>query len=144
MGTNIKAVDFQILTKHYKTYREGVEKVEKKKNDFLKELGPYKDEINKLLKNSKGNRDEKTDIQIQTVSEKALELEKGVKEELKQMTNELNEKCFDELSEIIDGWSKDNDVDMVFGKMEIVFCKKDSDITNDILEIIKSRDMFLD
>ncbi len=86
MATNIKAVDFQILTKHYKTYRLGVGKIEEKKKEFLNELEPYKKEINKLLKDSSSNgkRDEKTDMQIQTVSEKALDLEKGFKEELKR------------------------------------------------------------
>jgi|AntRauTorckE6833_2_1112554.scaffolds.fasta_scaffold00025_112 Skp family chaperone for outer membrane proteins len=146
MATNIKAVDFQILTKHYKTYRLGVGKIEEKKKEFLNELEPYKKEINKLLKDSSSNgkRDEKTDMQIQTVSEKALDLEKGFKEELKKISESLNEKCYDELSTIIKGWSEDNDADIVFGKMEIVYCKKESDITDDILDIIKSKDLYLE
>lgn len=141
MEDKIRVIDFQVLTKHYKTYRDGVDKIDAKKKEILEELEPYKTELNNLFKSE---RDAKIDLQIQTVSEKALELEKGYKEELKKMSESLNEKCYNELSDIITEWSKENDIDIVIGKMEVVYCKSKNDITTKILDEIKKIDMFID
>jgi Skp family chaperone for outer membrane proteins len=140
MSKSIKVVDFQVLTKHYKTYQDGVDKIENKKKEIIEELNPYKVEINKLLKKE---RDDKTDMQIQTVSEKAFEIEKRYKEELKSMSEELNEKCYDELSDIISEWGEENDIDIIFGKMEVVYCKDRSDVTESIIEEVKKKDMYV-
>lgn len=140
MSKNIKVVDFHVLTKHYKTYQDGVDKIENKKKEIIEELNPYKVEINKLLKKE---RDDKTDVQIQTVSEKAFEIEKRYKEELKNMSEELNEKCYDELCDIISKWGEENDIDIIFGKMEVVYCKDRSDVTDSIIEEVKKRDMYV-
>jgi Skp family chaperone for outer membrane proteins len=59
-----------------------------------------------------------------------------------RLHDELNKKTFDELSEIIDTYSKSNDIDMVIGKMEVVYLKEEFEITNDILEILKEKNLY--
>jgi Skp family chaperone for outer membrane proteins len=63
---------------------------------------------------------------------------------LKQMSTKLNEDCFDDLSEIIKDWSMENSIDMVLGKMEVVFNTKQFEITDDIVAILKEKDLFID
>jgi len=66
------------------------------------------------------------------------------KSELKKSSTELNEKSYDELSLIIKDWSIRNEIDMVIGKMEVVFCEDFLDSTSDIIEILKEMELYTD
>jgi Skp family chaperone for outer membrane proteins len=59
------------------------------------------------------------------------------------MNDELSKSVYAELSEIITKWSVDKNIDMVIGSTEVVFLKEEH-FTNDILEILKEKDMFID
>jgi Skp family chaperone for outer membrane proteins len=61
---------------------------------------------------------------------------------LKGMQEELNQDIYNQLSEIITEWSNSNGIDLVMGKMEVVFNTDNVEVTNKILEIIKSKDLF--
>jgi Skp family chaperone for outer membrane proteins len=68
-----------------------------------------------------------------------MEIDNDYKVKNKKMIDELNTKSFDELSEIVTDWANKNSIDLVSGKMEIIFCNDKWDITNDILEILKEK-----
>jgi hypothetical protein len=46
---NIKVVDFEILSRHYVKYQEGITKIEQVKEEFVKRLDPFRDEMQELL-----------------------------------------------------------------------------------------------
>ena len=46
----IRVIDFGILTKHYKNYQDGVELINKEKEDFLKSFEPIKKQLNQICK----------------------------------------------------------------------------------------------
>jgi Skp family chaperone for outer membrane proteins len=71
-----------------------------------------------------------------------MNIDNQFKTEMHRLHDELNKKTFDELSEIIDTYSKSNDIDMVIGKMEVVYLKEEFEITNDILEILKEKNLY--
>jgi Skp family chaperone for outer membrane proteins len=60
------------------------------------------------------------------------------------MNDELNKKTFKELSDIINEWGKNNSIDLIMGKMEVVYLDDKYDATNDILSILKEKNMFVE
>lgn len=146
----IRVVDFDKLTRHYINYREGVNKINTEKDNFLQEIEPIRKEINSIISSMSGglvldnkSQEEKA-IQFRTLQQELVSKEQDFKYKLKGWTDELNEKCYDELSEIITNWSIENSIDLVTGKMEVVFCNKNFEATNDILNILKEKDLFFE
>jgi Skp family chaperone for outer membrane proteins len=147
---NIKVVDFEILTRHYKNYREGVNIIESEKKEFLKKLDPLKKEMNSIISSASSGLVIDNSIQqkraedFQKLQQEAIEMDREFKIQLKKISDDLNEKVYDELSEIINDWSVSNDVDLVTGKMEVIYCNDKYDATNSILDILKDKDLYVD
>lgn len=147
---NIRVVDFEILTRHYNNYRHGVDKIEEEKKEFIKKLEPFKREMNAIISAASSglvvdnNTQEKRANDFQKIKQEAVELERDFKFSLKKMTDELNEKVYDELSKIISDWSKENDIDLVTGKMEVIFSNDKYDATDSIIEIFKIKNIYVE
>jgi|LauGreDrversion4_2_1035121.scaffolds.fasta_scaffold26114_2 Skp family chaperone for outer membrane proteins len=147
---NIKVVDFEILTKNYTNYQTGIKKIEDEKQDFIKSLDPVKKEMESIIGQMSSGiiLDDKTqkekEQKFRSLQEQAYQIDNNFKLEMRRLHDDLNKKTFDELSEIIDTYSKDNNIDMVIGKMEVVFLKDEFEITNDVLEILKEKDLYIE
>ena len=59
------------------------------------------------------------------------------------MNDELSKDIFTDLSEIITEWSEKNDIDIVVSSTEVVYMKPKNDSTNEILEILKQKGVFI-
>ena len=146
----IRVIDFEILTRHYKNYREGIDKINNEKDLFLKKLEPFKKEMNAIIASASSGIivDQKTQQQkieeFQRLQDEAVEMDKQFKFQMKEMREELNSISYDELSEIITSWAESNSIDIVSGKMEIVFSNPKFDATDSILEILKEKELFVD
>jgi Skp family chaperone for outer membrane proteins len=147
---NIKVIDFQILTRYYKNYQDGVNVIELEKQKFLEKLEPIKKEMNAIISAASSglimdnNSQQKRAEDFQKLQQEAIEMDREFKIQLKKMSDDLNEKVYDELSEIINEWSVSNDVDLVTGKMEVIYCNDKYDATNSILDILKEKDLYVD
>lgn len=147
---NIKVIDFQILTRHYKNYQDGVSVIESEKEKFLEKLEPIKKEMNAIISAASAglimdnNSQQKRAEDFQRLQSEAIEMDREFKISLKKMTDDLNEKVYDELSEIINDWSISNNIDLVTGKMEVIYCNDKYDATNSILDILKERDLYVE
>jgi Skp family chaperone for outer membrane proteins len=76
------------------------------------------------------------------IQQELMKLDNDFNRELKNMSNDLQTKVFDQLSEIITEWSTKNSINLVMGKMEIIFNTNDIDATEDILNIIKEKGLY--
>jgi len=146
----IRVVDFDVLTKNYKNYQDGVKEMSDYRVNFIKKLEPVKAEMEAIIKAAQSglimdqksqSEKEKTFAELQ---EKAMSYDNEFKTTMKQMQNDLNGRTYDELSVLITEWSEKNAIDLVMGKMEVVFVTKNNDITEDILNIIKEKNLFVD
>ena len=146
----IRVVDFDVLTKNYKNYQDGVKEMSDYRVNFIKKLEPVKAEMEAIIKAAQSglimdqksqSEKEKTFAELQ---EKAMSYDNEFKTTMKQMQNDLNGITYDELSVLITEWSEKNAIDLVMGKMEVVFVTKNNDITEDILNIIKEKNLFVD
>ena len=61
---------------------------------------------------------------------------------MKKLHEDLNTKTFAELSEIIEEYSKSNNIDLVIGKMEVVYLVDKFEITEQILDALRTKDLF--
>lgn len=143
-----RVVDFEILTKNYKNYQEGIKSIEEEKNSFIKSLDPVKKEMESIISQMSSGLiiDEKTqrekEEKFRSLQEQAMSIDNRFKVEMKKLHEDLNKRTFDELSEIIDEYSKSNGIDLVIGKMEVVFIVDKFEITDNIVSILKERNLF--
>lgn len=147
---NFKYVDFEKVTSHYVDYRDGIEKIEGEKNKFLDIIEPIRKELNSILSSvSSGliidNTTQKQKAErFQELQSEIMKKDAEFKKQLKEMHDELNVKCFDQLSELIGEWAKENDIDVVSSKIETIYVRDEYDSTYSILELLKSKGLFIE
>ncbi len=144
----IRVVDFELVTKHFSTYQDGVEKIEQSKKEFIEKVEPYRREMQNILVAAQSGLivDSMTQKQrtekFQHMQKEIVELDKVFKGEVQRMRDELTKVTYKELEDYIVNFSKDKDFDCVIGKLEIVYCKEEFDITNQILELLKEKGVY--
>ena len=81
---------------------------------------------------------------IETTIARRRRLKTGIErwrnKELKK--EDLNTSTYDHLAEIISEWATQNSINLVMGKMEVIFNTNDIDVTEQILELLKEKEMF--
>jgi Skp family chaperone for outer membrane proteins len=78
---------------------------------------------------------------FKALQDQAVGIDNHFKSEMRRLHEELNKKTYDELSTIISEYSEANSIDLVIGKMEIVYLVDKFEITDQILEILKEKDL---
>lgn len=146
----LKIADFGELTRHYYKYKEGLDKIEEEKIKILEIINPIKKEINSIITQSSSglivNNQTKEDLSIrfQELQEELLKIDNEFKLKVREMSSNLNEVCYSDLEKIITDWSIENNIDMVIGKMEVVYNKPELEITDKILDILKDKNFYVD
>lgn len=146
----IRVLDFDILTKNYKNYQDGLKNIASEKNEFLTKLGPIKTEMESIINAAKSGII--LDPETQKVKEKrfselqqeAMMIDNDFKHKMRELHDALNKTTFDELSVFINKWSEENSIDLITGKMEVVFVSDKYDSTNEILEVLKENNLYLE
>lgn len=144
----IRVVDFDTLTRNYKNYQEGVAEIKKVRKDFIASIEPLKKEMEEIINSvssglilDRKTQKEKEDA-FKELQEKAMSVDNEFKTTMRDMQAGLNKKTFEELSEVITDWSKSNSIDLVIGKMEVVFLTEKYEATSQILEILKAKGLY--
>ena len=143
----LRVVDFEVLTKNYKNYQEGIKNIEEEKKSFIKSLDPVKKEMETIISQMSSGLviDEKTqrekEEKFKSLQEQAVGIDNQFKVEMRRLHEELNKSTYNELSTIISEYSEANSIDLVIGKMEIVYLVDKFEITEQILEVLKEKDL---
>ena len=146
----IRVVDFDSLTRNYKNYQDGIASINLVRKDFIAKVDPLKKEMEEIISSvssglildpkSQREKEEK----FRALQEQAMQIDNEFKSKMRELQSDLNKVTFDELSEIINEWSLENSIDMVIGKMEVVFLTEKYEATNQILEILKERNLYVE
>ena len=146
----IRIADFEILTRNYKVFVDGKIKINERKDHFLKKIEPLRKEMESIIKaansglivdqSSQQVRMEK----FKQLQEEAIKYDNDFKHEFKKMNDELTVSVYNELEKIISEWAEKNDIDLVTGKMEVVFVKPEFNVTDQILEVLKEKDLYIE
>lgn len=146
----IRVIDFDTLTKNYTKYQEGILNLSKVRNSFIDRIDPIKKEMQSIINTANSGlvidraTQEKNNAKFTELQEEAMNIDNEYKVTMKAEQDSLNKTTYDELSEIITEWTSDKNIDMVIGKMEVVFLKDEFEITNDVLEILKEKDLYIE
>jgi Skp family chaperone for outer membrane proteins len=144
----IRVVDFEILTRNFTKYQEGIQKIENHKQKFLEQVEPYRKEMENILMMSQSGIiiDQMTQKQraekFQKMQQEVMDLDNDFKVELQKLKSDLSSESYSYLESYITEWSTKNDIDIVFGTAEVVFSKPELDITNQILDVLKSKGLY--
>ena len=138
----IKVVNFEILSRHYKNYQDGITKISDTKKEFIERLDPFKKEMETII--NKANNGEKLreeqETKFQEFQNQAVEIDEEFKFTMRKMNDELSKAIYSDLSNFINEWTTLNtEVDLVIGSTEVVFLKEEHDVTEQVLEIIKEK-----
>lgn len=138
----IKVVNFEILSRHYKNYQDGITKISDTKKEFIERLDPFKKEMELII--TKANNGEKLtpeqEAKFQDFQNQAVEIDEDFKFTMRKMNDELSKAIYADLSNFINEWTTLNtEVDLVIGSTEVVFLKEEHDVTEQVLEIIKEK-----
>ncbi len=145
---NLRVVDFDILTRSFQPYVEGFIKIEQEKKKLIDSIEPQKKEMQSIISSSTSGLiiDEITQQRnverFRVIQEELMKKDQEFKATLKEMRDDLNTSVYDQLSEIITDWANSNDIDLVMGKMEVVFAKDSVDSTEQIIQILKDKSLY--
>lgn len=146
----IRVLDFDILTKNYKNYQDGIKRIAGEKNQFIAKLGPLKNEMESIITAAKSGlildpaSQRQKEQRFSELQQEAMMIDNEFKSKMRELHDELNKTTFDELSEFVNEWAKENSIDLITGKMEVVFVSDKFDATNHILDILKEKDLYVE
>lgn len=146
----IRVLDFDTLTRNYKNYQDGLKTIAGEKNQFITKLGPIKTEMESIINAAKSglildpSSQKQKEQRFSELQQEAMMIDNDFKAKMRELHDELNKTTFDELSVFVNEWSKENSIDLVTGKMEVVFVNEKFDATNDILEILKEKGLYVE
>ncbi len=144
----VRVVDFETLTRNFTIYQEGLDKIENHKQNFLEKVEPYRREMENILMMSQSGIiiDQMTQKQraekFQKMQQEVMDLDSEFKVELQKLKSELSSEAYKHLESYITEWSSENNIDIVFGTAEVVFSKPELDITEQILDVLKSKGLY--
>lgn len=144
-----RVVDFEKVTHHYKLYQDGISNIEDYKNGILKRVDPIRKEMQTIITASQNgivvdSMSEQQRMQrFQSLQQDLVSIDKEAKIVITEMRDNLNKEVYDELESIVNNWSKSNEIDIVIGKMEVVYVVDKYDSTEIILDILKSKNLFV-
>ena len=146
----IRVLDFEKITRHYLNYQNGVDEINAEKDKFLQMVDPIRKEMESIIRAASSGLvvDRKTEesrvAKFQELQQQLSEIDSDYKHKIGEMRSDLNKKSYDELEVIVTEWSEKNSIDLVTGKMEVIFSNPKYDSTDEILEILKEKDLFIE
>jgi len=146
----IRVLDFDILTKNYKNYQEGLNNIAGEKNEFITKLGPIKSEMETIINAAKSGlvldpaTQRQKEQKFSELQQEAMMIDGDFKARMRELHDSLNKTTFDELTTFVNEWANENSIDLVTGKMEVVFANDKFDATNNILDILKEKNLYVE
>lgn len=146
---NFRVIDFDLLTRSFQPYVDGANKIEQEKKNLIDSIEPQKKEMESIIRSHTSgliidDMTQKVNVErIKEIQEELMKKDQEFKFKLKQMRDELNTSVYEQLSTFITDWAKSNNIDMVMGKMEVVYATDEVDATEYILNILKEKELYV-
>jgi Skp family chaperone for outer membrane proteins len=144
----IRVVDFDLLTKNYSRYQDGIKNLASIREAFVKKMDPIRTEMESIVNAANSGlivdsqTQQEKNAKFSELQEQAMGIDNEFKMTLRSEQDRLNKATYEELSNIITEWTDGKNVDLVMGKMEVVWCSNTTDITEDIIASLKERGEF--
>jgi Skp family chaperone for outer membrane proteins len=79
---------------------------------------------------------------FEELKQEAIDIDQDYKTQVSQMQDKLTKSTYSDLEQIISEWRELNSIDLVIGKIEVVCLNPKYESTDEILEILKSKNIF--
>lgn len=142
----IRIIDFEILTRHYVKYQQGLVEINDLKSSFRDKIEPFRKEMQNLMISAQTDSEilkEKME-KFEELKQQAVDIDHDYKTQVSQMQDKLTKSTYSDLEKIISEWRELNSIDLVIGKIEVVCLNSKYESTNDILEILKEKSLFVE
>ncbi len=142
----IRVIDFEILTRHYTKYREGLNEINELKKTFMVKIEPFRKEMQNLMIAAQTDSEvlKERMERFEELKQGAVEIDQDYKSQASEMQDKLTKSTYSDLEKIISDWTTSNSIDLVIGKIEVVCLNSKYESTNEILEILKTKNLFVD
>ena len=145
-----RVVDFEIVTHHYKKYQDGVQKIEDYKSEILNKVDPIRKEMQSIISAAQSgvvvdNLNEQQRMQrFQSLQQELVNFDKEAKVQISEMRDKMTKEVYAELEEMISNWSISNNINVVIGKLEVVYVSEQYNITDVVLDMLKLKDEYVE
>lgn len=140
-------LDFEEVLKNFTPYHESLRSIQKDKQDFADLIDGIKKEMETIINSSKSlilddSTNQKNQMRFRELQTKAVQAESEFRANIVTKQNDELEKNFQQIIELVNDWSKENDIDLVVNKNTVVFVKPEFEITQKIVDLIKEKGMY--
>jgi Skp family chaperone for outer membrane proteins len=144
----IYSVDFEQVVKNYKNYVSQMLDLDQVKMSHQTEMDVFKKEMESIIASANSGliMDESTQkAKMQRFKELQMDASKKENEFRTKFTetqNNIMESTFEEVSVLINDYAKKSSIDMIVSKSQLVFVKDELDITDMIIDVLKTKGLF--
>jgi len=143
----IKTITFDTIIRTYQPYVDAAKSIENDKAEHLKKMEDFKSKMQSIY-NSTQNLvlDDKTKNdkmeEFAKIQNEAQQLDNNFRTSLANNQNEIMKNIYSDVNQIVKDYSIQNSIDLVISDTEIVYQNDGLNITNDIVEIVKSKGLY--
>ena len=142
-------LDFEEVLKNFEPYHQSLKVIQKEKQDFSDLIDGIKKEMETIVNGSKSlilddATQQKNQNRFRELQTKAVQAESEFRANIMTRQNDELEKNFQQIIELVNVWSSENNVDLVINKNTVVFVKPELEITDSIVKLIRDKGMFLE
>lgn len=142
-------LDFEEVLKNFEPYHQSLKVIQKEKQDFSDLIDGIKKEMETIVNSSKSlilddANQQKNQNRFRELQNKAVQAESEFRANIMTRQNDELEKNFQQIIELVNVWTSENNVDLVINKNTVVFVKPELEITNSIVKLIRDKGMFLE
>jgi len=142
-------LDFEEVLKNFEPYHQSLKVIQREKQDFSDLIDGIKKEMETIVNSSKSlilddSTQQKNQDRFRELQTKAVQAESEFRANIMTRQNDELEKNFQQIIELVNAWSSENNVDLVINKNTVVFVRPELEITDSIVKLIRDKGMYLE
>jgi Skp family chaperone for outer membrane proteins len=147
MTTHI--LDFEEVLRNFEPYHVSLKSIQKEKKEFSELIDNIKKEMETILGSSKSlilddSTNQKNQMRFKELQNKAVQAESEFRSNIVARQNEEVEKNFQQIMDIVQEYSIENSLDLVVNKSTIVYVNPKLEITQQIIEVVKQKELYVE
>lgn len=142
-------LDFEEVLRNFQPYHESLKLIQQEKKEFSELIAGIKKEMESIISSNKSlilddSTNQKNQLRFRELQNKAVQAESEFRNTIVAKQNEEVEKNFAQIMELVTEFSESKQFDLVVNKNQVVFVNSKFEITNDIIDIVKQKGLYLE
>jgi Skp family chaperone for outer membrane proteins len=141
-------LDFEEVLRNFQPYHESLKLIQKEKKEFSELIEGIKKEMETIIASNKSlilddTTNQKNQLRFRELQNKAVQAESEFRTTIVDKQNEEVEKNFAQIMDLVNDYASEKSLDLVVNKNQVVFVNPKFEITNEIIEIVKQKELYL-